>query len=90
MRQRDNHTIFVGAIRAIDHFAEQDAPPSTQNWAQNGWLSGTDPLASFSDAPSSKSFAYGSSVHATTVGADAPFRFTTIRDDEHITSLGDL
>jgi hypothetical protein len=50
------HLNRVGAERFSDQLAQrlQAAPPSTQNEAQNGWLSDTAPNASFRVAPISK------------------------------------
>jgi hypothetical protein len=50
------HLNRAGAERFSDQLAQrlQAAPPNTQNEAQNGWLSDTEPDASFSVAPISK------------------------------------
>src|SRR5262249_20307862 len=66
------------------------APPSTQNLAQCGWLSGTAPVALARLGPRFHNASYGSNVQATTLGPAAPLCFTTIREVAHITLSGDL
>jgi hypothetical protein len=68
----------------------QDAPPRTQNEAQNGWFSDTGRDASAKLVPISKHGSKASSVQARTAGASASRRFTTMRALAHITSSGDL
>ena len=67
---------------------EQVAPPKTQNWAQNGWFRAILWLDLTKLVPSSNRGSSGMRVHATTVGATAPFLFMTILECEHIIFLG--